>query len=89
MLWLYRQALRIRADEPGLGDGPFAWVDSVPDTLAFSRGDAFRNVTNLSDAPIALGEHRGILLASSPLEDGLLPADSTVWLRTHSRHQTD
>ncbi|NEN06524.1 glycoside hydrolase family 13 protein [Diaminobutyricibacter tongyongensis] len=82
MLWLYRQALRIRRKTDGLGDGPLAWRDSAEDVLVFARGEHFVNVTNLSDVPIALPEHTAILLSSSPLEHGLLPPDSTAWLRT-------
>ncbi|MEV8215307.1 glycoside hydrolase family 13 protein [Leifsonia sp. NPDC077715] len=81
MLWLYRQALRIRRAEPGLGDGPLAWLDAPEGVLAFGRGAAFVSVTNLSSAPVALPEHQAILLSSSPLAGGLLPPDSTVWLR--------
>ena len=87
MLWLYRQALRIRRAEPGLGDGPLTWLDAAEtqgatDVLAFARGSAFVSVTNLSPEPVALPEHQAILLSSSPLVGGLLPPDSTVWLRT-------
>jgi alpha-glucosidase len=84
-LSLYRHALRIRRAEPGLGDGPLTWLASADDVLAFSRGGAFVSVTNLSAGPIALPEHQALLLSSSPLVGGLLPPDSTAWLRT--QHQ--
>ena len=80
MLWLYRQALRIRKRERALGDGPMTWLASDPDVLVFERGDDFVNVTNLGQHPVALPDHQGILLSSTPLEGGLLPSDSTVWL---------
>ncbi|MBW8871753.1 MAG: DUF3459 domain-containing protein, partial [Leifsonia sp.] len=82
MLWLYRQALRIRRAEPALGDGPLTWLASPAGVLAFARGAAFVSVTNLSGGPVALPEHQAILLSSSPLVCGLLPSDSTAWLRT-------
>jgi alpha-glucosidase len=82
MLWLYRQALRIRRAEAALGDGALTWHDGPEGTLAFARGDRFLNVTNLSREAIALPEHVAILLSSSPLVGGLLPPDSTAWLRT-------
>jgi alpha-glucosidase len=82
MLWLYRQALRLRRAEGGLGDGPFAWLDAPEGVLAFSRGDRFVCVTNLSGGPVALPENTAILLSSRPLDAGLLPPDSTAWLRT-------
>ena len=80
MLWLYRQALRIRKREQALGDGPLTWLESAPDVLVFRRGDDFVNVTNLGDHPIALPDHQSILLSSTPLTGGLLPPDSTAWL---------
>ncbi|MEY9850463.1 alpha-glucosidase [Leifsonia sp. EB41] len=82
MLWLYTQALRIRRAEPGLGDGPLTWIPAPEGVLAFARGDAFLSVTNLSAAPVALPAHAAILLSSSPLDGGMLPPDSTAWLRT-------
>ncbi|WP_223695313.1 glycoside hydrolase family 13 protein [Leifsonia poae] len=82
MLWLYTQALRLRREEAALGDGPFAWLPSHPGVLVFARGERFTSVTNLSAAAIALPAHDGVLLSSSPLRDGLLPPDSTAWLRT-------
>ncbi|MGN7801053.1 glycoside hydrolase family 13 protein [Leifsonia sp. 22587] len=85
MLWLYRQALRIRRAEPGLGDGSLQWLDAPDGVLAFARGPVFTSVTNLSTAPVPLPEHQAILLSSSPLVGGLLPPDSTAWLRTHAR----
>ena len=95
MLWLYRQALRIRRAEASLGDGPLEWLDhdgwpdggsrlpgGTSDVLAFSRGGGFVNVSNLSEHPIELPGHSAIVLSSSPLIGGLLPPDSTAWLRT-------
>lgn len=82
MLWLYRLALRIRRSETDLGDGPLTWLDTAEGTLAFARGDRFVSITNLSESAIGLPEHVAILLSSSPLRDGLLPPDSTAWLRT-------
>ncbi|WP_208008616.1 glycoside hydrolase family 13 protein [Agromyces protaetiae] len=82
MLWLYRQALRIRKRERSLGDGALEWLPSAPDVLVFRRGDDLVCVTNLGGAPAELPEHESILLASAPLDGGLLPPDSTAWLRT-------
>jgi alpha-glucosidase len=82
MLEFYRSALRTRKAEPALGDGSMRWLDAPPDVLAFSREPHFACVLNMSDAPVALIEHTEVLLASGPLVDGLLPADTAVWLRT-------
>lgn len=79
MLTLYTAALRIRKAEPGLGDGDFAWLELGPDTLAFRRGDVV-SVTSF-DAPVPLPPHRELLLASAEVADGVLPPDSTAWLR--------
>jgi alpha-glucosidase len=82
MLQLYRNALAIRRAHPGLGDGTLTWIDSEPDVLAFDRGHGFVCVTNLSEASVELPAHHELLLSSAPLENGLLPTDSTAWLRT-------
>ncbi|GAA1954909.1 glycoside hydrolase family 13 protein [Agromyces allii] len=84
MLWLYRQALRIRKREHSLGDGPMTWLPSAPGVLAFSRGDDVVSVTNLGTDPIALPDHDRILLSSAPLVGGLLPPDSTAWLHRNA-----
>ncbi|WP_051159145.1 glycoside hydrolase family 13 protein [Agromyces subbeticus] len=80
MLWLYRQALRLRKREAALGDGALTWLETEPGVLAFHRGERFVSVTNLGDRSVALPEHESILLASAPLDGGLLPPDSTAWL---------
>jgi alpha-glucosidase len=58
------------------------WLPTPPDVLAFRRGDRLVSITNLSAAPIPLPPHDQILLASADVVDGLLPSDSTAWLRT-------
>lgn len=80
MLWLYKQALRIRRALNRESGASFSWRESKPDVLAFDRGEHFLSVTNLSTHSIELPESGGILLASSPLENGMLPPDSTAWL---------
>ncbi|HLK78472.1 MAG TPA: glycoside hydrolase family 13 protein [Streptosporangiaceae bacterium] len=81
MLELYRAALRLRRAEPGLGDGLMHWQPAPRGVLAFERGDLCC-VANLSSAPVAMPAHTAVLLASAPLDDGLLPPDTAVWLRT-------
>jgi alpha-glucosidase len=81
MLWLYREALRVRHSEAALGDGPLEWLESADDVLAFSRGDDFVSITNLSAESIELPPHDSIILSSLPLDGGKLPSDSTAWLR--------
>jgi alpha-glucosidase len=82
MLELYRHALHIRRTEPALGDGSMTWLPSDAGVLAFDRGISVRCVANLSAVPAQLPGHRGVILASDPLDNGLLPPDTAVWLRT-------
>jgi alpha-glucosidase len=82
MLELYRSALGIRGTEPGLGDGPMAWLDAQEGVLAFSRDDTFACVVNLADSAVSLPPHVEVLLASGPLDGSNLPSDTAVWLRT-------
>jgi alpha-glucosidase len=93
MLELYRRALEIRRAEPALGDGPgpgatantMTWLPAPDGVLAFSRdgspGDNVCCVANLSPGPVTLPAHTAVFLASGPLADGLLPPDTSVWLR--------
>ena len=55
--------------------------------LAFDRGGrgqrpggTVRCVANLSAGPVALPADAAVLLASGPLDGGLLPPDTTAWL---------
>ncbi|MFC0113076.1 glycoside hydrolase family 13 protein [Kibdelosporangium aridum] len=82
MLSLYRKALRIRRDEPALGDGEMSWVMSLADVIAFTRDPGFTCMVNLSSEPVPLPRHESIILASGPLRGDQLPADTAVWLRT-------
>ena len=81
MLRLYRDALRIRASEPALRDGPMAWLPAADDVLTFDRGTRVRCIANLSAGPVGLPPHTAVLLASGSLSGGLLPPDTSVWLR--------
>ena len=81
MLTLYREAIRIRRDTPGFGDGPLTWLPSPEGVLAFARGDGLVCVVNLADTPTELDGHSRLLLTSGPLDDqGRLPRDTAVWL---------
>lgn len=81
-LSLYRDALRIRRSEPGLGDGDMAWLPAGGEVLSFTRPGRFCCVVNLSARPVELPAHEAVLLASAPIEGDLLPADTAAWLRT-------
>ena len=91
MLCLYREALRIRRTEPAFADTPLTWRETPDGVLTFDRDSAggpdaqasaaVRCVANLSAAPVPLPPNAGVLLASGPLSGGLLPPDTTAWLR--------
>ena len=78
MLTLYRTALRIRHEK--LGDGSITWIPLGDEVLAFTRESGLTCVVNLGTEPVRLPEHQRICLASGPADDGLLPADTAVWL---------
>jgi alpha-glucosidase len=80
MLELYRDALRLRREHPALGDGTLTWRDAPEGVLAFGREPGFVCVVNLSAETYRLPEHTSVLLASGPVEDGLLAPDHAAWL---------
>jgi alpha-glucosidase len=84
MLSLYREGLRIRRSRPW-GAGSFRWLGPLGTffgvaSLSFARGDAFACVVNFGPEPVALPAGAVVLIASSELEGGALPQDTTVWL---------
>jgi alpha-glucosidase len=84
-LELYRSLLR-RRRELSLGTGSLTFVEGYgPDVVALANGAAGRDrvivVTNLGTDPVALPEGAEVLVASAPLEDGLVTQDTTVWAR--------
>ncbi|HEY2672884.1 MAG TPA: glycoside hydrolase family 13 protein [Rugosimonospora sp.] len=89
MLRLYRAALRIRRSDPAFDETPLTWQPSADGVLAFDRhgaggladGGTVRCVANLSAAPIPLPPNAEVLLASGPVYGGVLPPDTSVWLR--------
>jgi alpha-glucosidase len=85
MLWLYREALRIRREHPALGPAGnpgatgMAWLDLGLGVLAFTRPPDFTCVVTTGPAAVALPAGR-VLLSSVPLEQGRLPGDAAAWL---------
>jgi alpha-glucosidase len=79
MLSLYRAGLHLRKQAPW-GAGAFHWIPSGDDVLAFGRGDAFVCLVNFGPQPVALPAGAEILIATSDLEGGAVPQDTTVWL---------
>jgi alpha-glucosidase len=81
MLELYRDALRLRRDHPGLGSGPFAWRRAPPGAIAFEREHGLLCLVNVDAEPFELPAHKAVLLASQPVIGGRLPPDTTIWLQ--------
>ena len=88
-LELYREALRLRRARPELHGDEFRWLaEPGGRTLYFSRGDSFRCLVNLSEAPVPLPGGAQSLLASGPMPvltagtpgSVVVPANTTVWL---------
>ncbi|MGO4599581.1 alpha-amylase family glycosyl hydrolase [Terrabacter sp. 2RAF25] len=82
-LELYRSLLANRRTL-SLGTGSLTWVDGyAADVVALTNGADQRErvlvVANLGAEPVALPEGAEVLVASGPLEDGLVPTDTTVW----------
>jgi len=89
MLNLYRAGLRLRRTLASLGDGDLHWLPSSDSVLAFARGEDFICLVNFGPDPVDLPDGAKVLLASSELEGGALPYDSTVWLKSKSNGQTN
>ena len=78
-LEFYREALRCRREHTlDVGDEVML-VEGQRDLLTFRRG-ALTVILNCGSTPVALPEGE-VLIASGPLADDTLPADTSVWLR--------
>jgi alpha-glucosidase len=82
MLSLYRQVLRLRRSEPAFAGETFAWLPSPENVLCYRRGAGVTVVINASAHPVELPPYESILVASDELSGGLLPPDTSAWLRT-------
>ncbi|TCO50720.1 glycoside hydrolase family 13 protein [Actinocrispum wychmicini] len=80
MLSLYRHAVEIRKSHSSFAGTELEWYGAPAGCFAFRRkGGGLICALNTSPAPVPVppGE---VLLASIPLEDGLLPPDAAAWL---------
>ncbi|HEY0215484.1 MAG TPA: glycoside hydrolase family 13 protein [Cellulomonas sp.] len=84
---MYRAGLRLRR-EHGLGSATLEWLDlAEPDAgvLAFRVGEVLV-VATTGTGSVVLPPSDEVLLTSGALpQDGVLPGETTVWLRTGSR----
>jgi alpha-glucosidase len=83
MLELYRRALAVRRALPALHTTDMRWVDSPREVLHWRRPHSDGSV----DVVVAMGEQPYLLpggevvVASHPMEGGLLPAGAAAWVR--------
>jgi alpha-glucosidase len=80
MLSLYRAALALRSASPAFAGAGLQWVPAPDGCLAFRRPGGLVCLLNVSGAPVPLPEGR-VLLASTEVAGGSLPADAAVWLQ--------
>lgn len=78
-LSLYREALRLRRELQTAER--LEWIETGrPDVLRFARPNGWQVVTNFGTEPFDLGAEAGDVVLGS-LEDGAVPAETTVWLK--------
>ncbi|MFJ1746634.1 alpha-amylase family glycosyl hydrolase [Streptomyces sp. NPDC088116] len=82
-LELYRTALRVRAEHPGLGAGSAVeWLDAPEGVLVFAR-PGFVCTVNTTGRAVRIPARGALLLASAPMTtdgaEAVLPADTTAW----------
>lgn len=83
ILWLYRNALRLRRSLP---QGPLRWIASEPDVLTFRREPGFTCTVNFGSSAVTVPRPGHVLLTSTAqhefdADEGLvrLPPDSAAW----------
>ena len=76
MLSLYRDGLRLRRALRG----SLEWLPTADTVIAFARSDGFACVVNFGPEPVPLPPG-DVLIASSDLQGGAIPRDTTVWVR--------
>jgi len=78
-LLLYRRALALRRATTDLQQNKFDWLNAPDECLAYRRGSVLVVLNSGGSAvPLPAGE---VMLGSGPLGDGVLPANTAVWLR--------
>lgn len=80
-LSLYRTAIELRGTHGAFDGDKIEWYGAPAGCFAFRRSPGgLVCVLNTSAAPVELPPDTTVLLASTPLRDGKLPADSAAWL---------
>lgn len=78
-LSFFRRLLELRKQRTELRGDRIDWLDSQPETLAFSRPGGLVCVLNAGATPVALPDG-ALIVASAPLVDRRLPPDAAAWL---------
>ncbi len=81
MLNLYRAGLELRRRKPWGSAASLRWLPERESVLAFARGESFACLVNFGHDPLELPAQADVLISSDELEGGVLPKDTTVWLR--------
>ncbi|MFK4296308.1 glycosidase [Arthrobacter sp. GAS37] len=76
-LELYRSALELRRAMQS--EETLEWIKSADNVLHFIRPNGWQSVTNFGTGPVELPAGT-VVVSSSPLTDGKLPADTTAWI---------
>ncbi|MFB7258501.1 glycoside hydrolase family 13 protein [Streptomyces nojiriensis] len=84
-LELYRTALRLRREHPDLGAGESVdWQEAPEGVLVFRRGDFLCAANTTGTAVQFPVDGEALLVSGETVEDGVLPADTTVWWQVTS-----
>ena len=73
----YRRALELRDKQQCAEE--LAWLPSADSVLHFERPGGWQSITNFGHTAVALPAGT-VLHTSAPLQDGMLPPDTTAWL---------
>jgi len=87
MLALYRAGLRLRRSAPWGDQVSINWLSDSDASFAFARGGRFICLVNFGPESIPLPSGVELLIASSELEGGAVPADTTVWLLQNGKSE--
>jgi alpha-glucosidase len=79
MLSLYRRALELRRELPAMSGRKIEWYGPPDGCLAFRREGGLICALNASTFPVPIPDGR-VVLASGPLDGGMLQPDTAVWL---------
>lgn len=80
-LKMYKEALRIRRQHPGLGDGDITWLPSDDQVLMFERDAGFVCLVNFGADNLKLPDSMNVILSSAPLRGRGVPVNTAVWLQ--------